>query len=153
MMQLSAYGRLGGDPRPINTSSGKTMAVASIAVDVEERGNDNPEPEWIGVVAFGGQAEKLLQHAKGETLSVAGRCQRNSWQDRDRNERVQLQVVADNLVSARTVRPSGNPRQAPGSNARSAAAGVAAVAAADDAAKGASGQVAAGEDFDDDVPF
>ena len=34
MMTLSAYGRLGRDPKPITTRTGKAMAVASLAVTV-----------------------------------------------------------------------------------------------------------------------
>ncbi|OWK19386.1 hypothetical protein AJ88_45705 [Mesorhizobium amorphae CCBAU 01583] len=50
MMQASAYGRLGQDPRSITTKSGKEMAVVTIAVAIDEP--DAP-PLWVGVVAFG----------------------------------------------------------------------------------------------------
>lgn len=150
MMQAAIYGRLGGDPKRIDTASGKAMAVGSVAVDVQERNVEDPEPEWLGVVCFGGQADKLLQHAKGETLSVSGRVQRNRWTDRDGNERVQFQVVADALVSARTVRPGGSRRQSSTGTARGATAGLAAVASGEPAGEGEAGSA---DDFDDDIPF
>jgi len=112
MMQAAIYGRLGGDPRTIDTSSGKAMTVASIAVEIAERGVEQPEPEWIGLVAFGKHAETLAKHARGECVSVSGRVQRNRYTDRAGNERVQLQVVADSIVSARTVRPGGGKKKA-----------------------------------------
>jgi single-strand DNA-binding protein len=63
--------------------------------------------QWVGVVAFGRCAEDLLRHDKGELVSVSGRVQVNRWAGSDGEEREQLQVVADSIVSARTVRPAG----------------------------------------------
>lgn len=169
MFMASVYGRLGQDPRNIDTSSGKSMAVTSVAVDVQERGNENPDPEWLGLVAFGGQADKLLQHEKGECVAVSGRVQRNRWTDRDGNEREQLQVVVDSLVSARTVRPGNKRRQESARDGRSAVDAMAGVAAGGEgqqnttaeAYRNASGgraptqrQPAGGGDFyDDEIPF
>jgi single-stranded DNA-binding protein len=105
MMQAAIYGRLGGAPRDIVTKTGKTMAVASLAVDVVERGNDDPQPEWLGIVAFGANADRLLKHGKGDLISVSGRVQRSVW-TKDGERHSQLQIVVDALVSARTARPS-----------------------------------------------
>ena len=105
--QLAAHGRLGEDPKEITTSSGKAMAVCSLAVAIEEHGAGDPPPLWIGILAFGRTAEELLRHRRGDLLSVAGRLQRKRWTDRDGRERERLEVVADSLVSARTVRPAG----------------------------------------------
>ncbi len=105
--QLAAWGRLGGDPRPLETRNGRSMTVASLAVEVADDG----EPEWLGLVAFAETAEALARHTKGDCVSVSGRLQRRSYTTRNGEERQQLQVVADTLVSARSVRPSGKRRQ------------------------------------------
>jgi len=107
-MQAAAYGRIGNDPRRIETRSGKAMATTSIAVNVGE--NDDP-PLWVGVVAFGAVADVLLRHAKGDLISVSGRVQRNAWTTSSGEKREQLQIVADSVVSSRTVRPSGGKRR------------------------------------------
>lgn len=104
MMQVAAYGRMGQEPRSIPTRSGKTMVTTSIAVNIEDA--DAP-PLWLGVVAFGAVAELLLKHDKGDLISVSGRCQRNSWTTNTGEKREQLQIVADSIVSSRTVRPGG----------------------------------------------
>lgn len=104
---VSAWGRLGREPQEIATSNDKTMAVASIALDIADPRQDDPAPLWLGVVAFGKYAEALLKHDKGECISVSGRLQRRTYQDRSGETREQLQVVADAVVSARTVRPGG----------------------------------------------
>ncbi len=105
--QLAAHGRLGEDPKEIATSSGKAMAVCSLAVAIEEHGAGDPPPLWIGILAFGRTAEDLLRHRRGDLLSVAGRLQRKRWIGQDGQERERLEVICDALVSARTVRPAG----------------------------------------------
>jgi len=100
---ISVWGRLGQDPKAIDTSSGKPMTVASLAVAIGS--SEKEETLWLGVVAFGGLAEILAKHAKGDTLSVSGRLQRRTWTDRDGAERQDLRVIADAVVSARAARP------------------------------------------------
>jgi len=107
-MQAAVYGRIGQDPRSIETKSGKTMALTSIAVNIGE-GDD--ATLWMGVVAFGKVADELLRHGKGDLISASGRVQRNTW-TQNGEKREQLQVVADAVISARTVRPAGGKRKA-----------------------------------------
>ncbi len=142
--QMATYGRLGNDPRSIDTKSGKPMAVASVAVDVGDSSDEDAAPEWFGVVAFGGLAERLLQHGKGECISVSGRLQRRTYQDRSGEQRSQLQVVADNLVSARTARPSGGKGEAKGEDTSAGANR--------EAYGGRATEPAGGGDFDDELP-
>lgn len=101
---ISAYGRLGQDPRRIETRTGNAMAVASMAVDIGE-GDDGPL--WLGIVCFGAVAETLLGHIKGDLVSACGRLQLHTYTTRDGETRQQWQVVADAIISARTVRPGG----------------------------------------------
>ncbi|MBL0374015.1 single-stranded DNA-binding protein [Rhizobium sp. KVB221] len=104
MMHASAYGRLSQDPKQISTQSGKAMAVGSIAVAIGD--HDDP-PLWMGVVTFGRVAKDFLKCRKGDMVSVSGRVQRNSWISGSGEKHEQLQVVADSVVSNRTVRPGG----------------------------------------------
>lgn len=130
--QLAAYGRLGQPPKEITTSTGTTMAVGSMAVTLTDRHGDE-HTQWLGIVAFGKTAEFLLRHDKGDLLSASGRVQANVYQ-----ERVELQIVTDSIVSARSARPGGGRRKSDEENGKAAAS-----EAAD-----------AGErDFDDDIPF
>lgn len=139
MMQLSAHGRLGQDPRVVDTKSGKLMTVASIAVDLPTRSEGETHTLWLGIVGFGRLADLLAKHAKGETLSVCGRAQHNTFTDRDGTAREQLQVIADTIVSARSARPSGGKRKAAASDAAPAAA--------------ASSSEESAPAFDDEIPF
>ncbi len=100
---LSVYGRLGYDPKALETRNGKPMAAATIAVEIGPLGEG--EPLWLGLLAFGRIADDLLRHQKGDLLSAFGRVQRHTWTARDGEEREQLQIIAEGIVSARTVRP------------------------------------------------
>lgn len=62
---------------------------------------------WLGVVAFGKQADFLMRHDKGELVSVSGSLQMNQWTGQDGAQQTGYQVVADSVISARTVRPGG----------------------------------------------
>lgn len=103
MMLSSVYGRLGQEPRSISTQSGNAMAVTSIAVGI---GEHDDSPLWMGIVAFGKQADDLLRHQKGDMVSVSGRVQRSSWTNQAGEKKEQLQIVADSIISSRAVRPN-----------------------------------------------
>ena len=108
-MQVSIHGRLGKDAQPIATKTGKDMASASVAVDVSPR--DNEATLWVRVVAFGRLAEQLAKHVKGDTIAASGRLELSRWTAADGTERESWNLIADALVSARTVRPGGGKRR------------------------------------------
>jgi single-stranded DNA-binding protein len=62
-----------------------------------------------GWAAFGKQAD-ALGHVKGDLVSVAGAMQVNQWTGKDGGTQQGYQVVADSVISARTVRPGGKGR-------------------------------------------
>ena len=159
---LAVYGRLGSDPREFETRKGGAMATASLAVDVPDRSqgaeDGATETLWLRVTAFGRVAESLAQHAKGDPVSASGRLQFSRWTDRDGDEREQWAIVADALVSARTVRPGGrrkskgdgNGRDRDDVRSRGEGAGWPGVTEPAPASSPASSAPA---DFDDDIPF
>jgi single-strand DNA-binding protein len=106
--QLAAYGRLGTNPVERTSQAGKAWATCSMAITM--RGDADAPPLWVGVVAFGRAAETLCRHAKGDLLSVSGQMKVNRWRDNAGNDREQLQVIADVVISAKSVRPGGGRR-------------------------------------------
>ena len=124
--QISAYGRLVADPQTRTTANGKSMAMARLAVALPCHTAQNGEATyWLGVVAFGNQADTLAKHSKGDMISVAGNMQLNQWKGQDGVQKEQPQVIADSIISSRTSRPgrssatstppqSGQPPAAPG---------------------------------------
>lgn len=101
--QIAIHGRLGSDPVERTSNSGTTWATASIAVSLSN--DDEGGTVWFGIVAFGKVAEALCRQSKGDMVSASGRLQLNRWTDKENQQREQLQVVADTIISARTVRP------------------------------------------------
>lgn len=110
--QISAYGRMVADPQTRATTNGKNMAMARLAVSLPCHTGQNGEATyWLGVVAFGKQADALAEHVKGDLVSVAGTMQVNQWTGQDGGTQQGYQVVADSVISARTVRPGGKAGQ------------------------------------------
>ena len=106
---VSAYGRLTGDPREIKTRTGTPMTVVRLAVSLpcRENGEDGEATAFFDLVAFGELAESLARHVKGDTVGAFGRIKINRFTNRDGEAREELSIMADGLVSARTVRPGG----------------------------------------------
>ena len=96
MNSVSLIGRLGKDPEVRNTTSGKTVANFTIAVDFGY--GDRKTTSWIPVQAWEKTAEIVQKYtAKGSQVAVTGRLQQRSWEDRDGNTRSVLEVVADKV--------------------------------------------------------
>ncbi|HFO5610345.1 TPA: single-stranded DNA-binding protein [Escherichia coli] len=110
--QISAYGRLVADPQLKTTSKGTSMALVSMAVPLPcSQAYDGTATMWLSVLAFGRQADALAKHQKGELVSVAGNMQISQWTDQNGEMRQGWQVIADSVISARTVRSGGRKGQ------------------------------------------
>nr|WP_227517224.1 single-stranded DNA-binding protein [Raoultella sp. YJ] len=56
------------------------MAMARLALALPCNAADNREAAfWLGVIAFGKQADALAKHRKGDLISVEGNIQLNQW--------------------------------------------------------------------------
>ena len=96
MNNVSLIGRLGKDPEVRTTSSGKSVANFTLAVDYGY--GDRKTTSWIPVQVWEKTAELAAKFlAKGSQVAVEGRLQQRSWEDRDGNTRSVLEVVADRL--------------------------------------------------------
>lgn len=106
--QISAYGRLVADPQTRTTNSGTSMAMGRLAVALPcNAAAEGQATFWLGVIAFGKQADALARHVKGDMLSVSGAMQLNQWTGKDGGTQQGYQIVADSVISAKTVRPGG----------------------------------------------
>lgn len=103
--QIAAYGRLVADPQTKTTSKGTDMAFVRMVVSLLCIAAENGEAVmWLGVTAFGKQAYALAKHQKGSLVSVSGQLQMGQYAKRP------CAMVADSVISARIVRPGGNPQ-------------------------------------------
>lgn len=111
--QLSAHGRLVADVQLRQTGKGTPMAFTRMAVSLPcHRAEEGQETFWLAVVAFGRIADALARHKKTDMLSVSGVMQITHWAGQDGIKQTGYQIVADSVVSARTVRPGGGVKAA-----------------------------------------
>lgn len=114
--QIAAYGRLAADVQTKTTGNGTTMAFSRMAVPLPCRSSDSGDMTmWLSVTAFGKQADALARHQKGDLISVSGTLQVNQWTGQDGQTQSGYGLVADSVISSKTVRPgrhkrSGNPQ-------------------------------------------
>ena len=98
MNKVILMGRLTRDPEVRYSQSANPIAVAryGLAVRRQFKREGEPDVDFINIVAFGkaGEfAEKYFQ--KGQMISVVGRLQIGSWEDKDGVKRTSVDVIAE----------------------------------------------------------
>ncbi len=95
-------GRLGMDPELKHGQSGNAVLRLRLATDrkwIDKSGNRQEATDWHTVVFFGKRAEGLSRHlGKGESITVSGRLETRSWDDRDGNKRYTTEVIGQELT-------------------------------------------------------
>lgn len=97
-------GRLTRDPELRHTQSNMAVCSFSLAIDRGRKGpNGERQTDFIDCVAWGRQAEFVSQwFTKGAMAIVVGRIQSRSWQDKNGNNRVSVEVNCDEVSFGET---------------------------------------------------
>lgn len=123
---VTLVGRVGKDPESKTTTSGKTVTTFSVAVD---RGfGDSKVSDWFDCVCWEKLAENVPKFIKkGALVSLTGRLQVRSWDDKDSGKKVYKTEIVATEVQREDTRSEGGEttRPAAGSTARTAAPPVA----------------------------
>jgi len=95
--QVILMGRLTRDPEQRTTTSGKTIASFSIAVD---RGGESDQADFFDVTAWEKLGELVVQYlAKGRRVLVQGRLRQDSWDDKETGKkRSRVEVTATDVT-------------------------------------------------------
>lgn len=95
--QVILMGRLTRDPEQRTTSTGKTIASFSIAVD---RGGQDDAADFFDVTAWEKLGELVMQYlAKGRRVLVQGRLRQDSWDDKETGKkRSRIEVTATDVT-------------------------------------------------------
>jgi len=95
--QVILMGRLTRDPEQRTTSTGKTIASFSIAVD---RGGQDDAVDFFEVTAWEKLGELVVQYlAKGRRVLVQGRLRQDSWDDKETGKkRSRVEVTATDVT-------------------------------------------------------
>lgn len=119
-------GRLTRDPELRYTQSNLPVVSFTIAIDRRYTGeNGEKQTDFIDIVAWRKTAEFVAQwFAKGQMIVVVGSIQSRRWQDKNGNNRVSIEVNADEVQfgESKKSRESGGSHQQGGYQNRNAGA-------------------------------
>lgn len=111
-------GHLGKDAQQKYTASGVSITTFSMATS-SKRGEEE-QTQWHNIVMFGHEdlAEKLK---KGVAVTVTGRIQYRTYDDKDGNKRYVTEIVSDSVFAheRRADGPASTPRPKPAAPAQS----------------------------------
>ena len=95
--QVILMGRLTRDPEQRTTTTGKTIASFSIAVD---RGGQDDQADFFNVTAWEKLGELVMQYlAKGRRVLVQGRLRQDTWDDKETGKKQsRIEVVATDVT-------------------------------------------------------
>jgi single-strand DNA-binding protein len=95
--QVILMGRLTRDPEQRTTTSGKTIASFSIAVD---RGGQDDAADFFEITAWEKLGELVMQYlSKGRRVLVQGRLRQDSWDDKETGKkRSRVEVTATDVT-------------------------------------------------------
>ncbi|HEY1085980.1 MAG TPA: single-stranded DNA-binding protein [Candidatus Saccharimonadales bacterium] len=95
--QVILMGRLTRDPEMRTTTTGKTIASFSLAVD---RGGQDDQADFFDVTAWEKLGELVNQYlSKGRRCLVQGRLRQDSWDDKETGKkRTRIEVVATDVT-------------------------------------------------------
>lgn len=92
-------GRIVKDPELKTTNSGKSVCSFRIANDSGYKdASGQSQTNWLDVTAWGKTAEFVCKYfPKGALISIDGRLQSRSYQDKNGNNRTAIEIVANNV--------------------------------------------------------
>lgn len=103
---VSIMGRLARDPELRTTTSGKSVVPFTIATDRNRKdANGQNQTDWIRMTAWEKTAEFICKYfQKGSMIAIDGRLQSKTYQDKNGNNRTDMEVVVEevNFVGAKS---------------------------------------------------
>src|SRR5690554_62821 len=95
--QVILMGRLTRDPEQRTTTTGKTIASFSIAVD---RGGESDQADFFDITAWEKLGDLVIQYlGKGRRVLVQGRLRQDSWDDKETGKkRSRVEVTATDVT-------------------------------------------------------
>lgn len=89
-------GNLCADPELKTTPNGVSVTSFSIAVGRRKVKDQEPQTDFINIVAWRGTAEFICKYfQKGKAILVVGSLQTRSWEDQNGQKRYVTEVVAE----------------------------------------------------------
>lgn len=101
-------GRLTANPELKTTTSGISVTSFSVAVARRYRSGEEPQTDFINVVAWRQTAEFITKYfTKGSMIGIEGSIQTRRYTDKNGNARTAFEVVANNVQFVESKREQG----------------------------------------------
>ena len=96
---IAIHGRLTRDPEMRTTQSGVSVCNFTVAVDSSyARQGEEKQTTYFDCVAWRGLADLVSKYFhKGKEIVVTGEMQSRKWQDKDNNNRVSWEIMANSV--------------------------------------------------------
>lgn len=96
--KVIVMGRLTKDAELRHTQSNTAVATISLAVGRDFVKEGQQDVDFFDVIAWGKTAEFVSKYfAKGNQIAVVGRLQSRSWEDKNGNKRVSIEINAESV--------------------------------------------------------
>jgi single-strand DNA-binding protein len=106
-------GNLTADPELKQTPNGVSVTSFSIAVGRRKVKDQEPQTDFINIVAWRGTAEFICKYfQKGKAILIVGSLQMRSWEDQNGQKRYATEVVADEAQFVEKKSDSASPVEA-----------------------------------------
>ncbi len=103
-------GRLTADPELKTTANGISVTSFSIAVNRSYRSGEEPQTDFINIVAWRQRAEFITKYfKKGSLIGIEGSIQTRRYTDKNGNPRTAFEVVVNNAQFVESKRDSAAP--------------------------------------------
>ncbi len=103
-------GRLTADPELKTTANGISVTSFSIAVNRNYRSGEEPQTDFINIVAWRKSAEFVAKYfKKGNLIGIEGSIQTRRYTDKNGNNRTVFEVVANNVQFVESKRDNSAP--------------------------------------------
>ena len=96
---ITIHGRLTADPTLKQTQSGVSVCSFTVAVDRSfTKQGEEKQVDFFIVNAWRGLGEMVAKYfCKGKEILVSGEMQSRKWQDKDGNNRISWEIMADSV--------------------------------------------------------
>lgn len=95
---ITIHGRLTADPELKQTQSGVSVCNITVAVDRSFKNGEDKQADFFAVIFWRNLAEMVGKYfKKGKEIIVSGEMQSRKWKDKDGNNRVSWELMANGV--------------------------------------------------------
>ena len=95
---ITIHGRLTADPEIKQTQSGVSVCNITVAVDRSYKNGEEKQTDFFTVICWRNLAEMVGKYfKKGKEIIVSGEMQSRKWKDKDGNNRISWELMANGV--------------------------------------------------------